>query len=416
MPKGFLDNSDPEVEAGGEFPQVPAGNYMVSKIELFEAESGFPEFVEDGLQRRVGRLRFISNDGIYQIPASFERPMLLLVAHAYGVNIKPLAKIKNETEFLVKWGEAINKSEKSVLVTVNDSGWVSRVRGAHLPEGYYTWKLVRARSFSGAEPIQFEANDFSKVDGKEDPARFSLRLFFEVVGDMLGHPTPFDGASLSVTLNQPFDGKLDGIPKMRVNPNTSKPVSVRRLEKLIQAFCPEMFEYEWQQDNQLSEYGIDEAANPIVVIVDKAIKNGKTAIGHAGLTKKGNIALDLLTLSVEAPDEDEEEDIEIEVQKESEEKTELHWVLAQTNLALFCEWIYKQVDPNPFVIWPPDKLEDLKLSESGQKWAGEFLGDIWVKADLQPEKRAINSLKEDEAEKLCVAAGIKQPENELKFE
>src|SRR3990167_6978319 len=172
-----------------------------------------------------------------------------------------------------------------------------------------------------------------------------------------------------------------------------------------------MWEYEWQEDVTLSDYGIDEAANPIVVIADKAIKNGKTAIGHARLTKKGNIALDLLTLSTEEVEEEEGEE-----QSEINETIVQSWIFIQPFLALFCGWIYEKTETSPFVVWPPDELKDLKLSEVGQKWASENLGEIWVKAGLQPEKRAINSLNEDEAEKLCVAAGIMQSEDELKFE
>jgi hypothetical protein len=405
--KGFLDNSDP-TKAPGEYDAAPAGDYAVNKIEFFVGESKFPEYVDDEFRGRVARLRLTTTDGAYELPMSATPVDLVLMAKAYGVSIKELPSPRDTTEFLVKVEEAINKTGKAVKVHVNDGGWVSYVHDAAPPEGYYRFKVVKAMSNDRTEPVRF----LKIPNAKFNPDSESVMIWFELSSDMMGRPTPFDGYQFMVRMYQPFDGAEDGQPKTRVNPNGGTPMDVQRLYRLITCYCPEMFEYEWVCDMGYSEYGIDESENPIVVILDHAIKGGREAVGHFAPNRRGRLTLDLLSL--QALDEGPVEEKPSAEEKPSED-SEIEFFALHEYLVTLCSWIDSQVPGGAFAKMPPTKLEDLVFNDAGKKWANENLPEIMVKARIELKKRPINSLTEEEAEKICRTAGLlghAQPEDE----
>lgn len=412
MARGFSDNSDPNAKPN-EFPTVPAGTYVVNDIEVLVGESNFPEFrtTKSG-DSRVAYTHLLTTDGKWQIFYAADKLSLLLLAKAFGCKIKALSNLE-ETEFLLKVEEAIHKSGDEVKVIVNEKGFVSAIPDALPPQGIYTWKFAGARSNDGTEPVTFQTHNFAKdKDGNPDPDKFALWMRFRIAGDASGNPTIYNGYTTSVRFYQPFDGAENGAPRLRVNPNRSKPTAVQRLERLINLYCPDLWEYEWNNDPLSSSYGIDETLNPMVVIVDHLNKSNRTALGMFGKKQKSeNFGIDILTLTSNVSDEEEEDE------EPEDEVQEAEWIFgaAHPQLAAFCDWMNEQAGGSAFVEYPPKSLDALKLSDSGKTWAASNLQDIWTKAGLTPGLRAIASITEEEAEKLLVAAGVYRAEEKTEF-
>lgn len=404
MPKGFFDTSDPN-KASDEFDKAPAGDYSVNKVSFFRDASGFPEWMNDMIKGRVARLRLTTTDGAYELPMSGGAVDLVLLARAFGVPVKSLPTNRNTVEFLVRVEDAINKSGKTVRLKVNEGGWVSFVYDATPPEGYYRFRMARASSTDRSEPIHFAPSPNPLYEP-------SINLFIEIVGDVQGKKTPFDGYTVMLRMYNPFEGHSDGRPNMRVNPNGGTPAVVKRLYKFIEAFCPDVYEHEWQDDMLQSDLGICEVENPIAVVVDYALKSNREAIGHFAPTKKsGRMTVDFLTLA--SLDSDEEEDVE----QNGEDDTAMQqaaFIAEHENLSMLAGWIDKQA-PGAFVSYPPTCPDDLKLTEAGRAWASDNLRKLYFEdAKLPPPANgqlAIGEFSEEVAEKLCQVVGILSSES-----
>jgi len=400
MAKGFQDTSDPNV-VPGEFTKCPAGTYEVtSTIEWVSRTDkndplSFPVFKQDKHRGQVAQLRFSRKDGKSPDPihAATAADLAMLVK-AFGGNPAELPKERYTTEYLINVERLISKSTKTVKVEVKESGWVSFVHGAVPSEGLYQWKLVRASSIDSEEPLHFAKDAY----GGE-----SLRLVFEITGNYVGKPTPFDGFQTMITFHNPFDGSENGVPKFKVNENGSKPMTVVRLEKIISALCPEMYEHDWQSADN-SPYGVDEADNPMVVIADKAIKNGRSGIAQFLPNKNGKLALDLKTLSPLEMEDIQVEETPATATDDLPFDVELYRIPSEfasehPELADFAAWIWAKA-PKSFVTAPVSKLDELALSDTGKAWANSNLPKILLDAGIKAQAKPINQFTEEECAKI----------------
>jgi hypothetical protein len=170
-----------------------------------------------------------------------------------------------------------------------------------------------------------------------------------------------------------------------------------RMQRFVKAYCP-YFEHEWEENPTRSSYGINEIENPIVVVMDKVIKEGRSVPIQYKPNKNGNMFIDLSTIILE-----NEEDIVTEEEETIEDMGDIYVVDSPIfnehfNLCEFANYIYIKC-PTAFVTVPVREAKELKLTEAGKQWANKNLDDIWVKAQLEGGKRPIAEIDEVSARK-----------------
>jgi hypothetical protein len=347
-------------------------------------------------------------DGGIAPVGSFTPVEMTLLVKAFGGDIKKLPKERTNTAFLVAVEDQIRASKGEVTVKVKEGGWVQSVDKMNPPEGFYKFYIKEVRSLDGSEPVRFQPTEFGE----------SVRIVFVIDGNVNGKATSYDGYELSTYFHNPFDGVADGNPKVKVTQAGGKPMDVVRLEKLVAAYSPEIFEYEWDTNPISSQYGINEAENPIAVIADHVKKNRKSVACQYRQNKKGNMAIDLTTLVIEESEEVEEET------NETEDAGDIYVVDSpiQKDHPMLCEfanYIHFKC-PGSFVKAPVSETTELALSEDGKKWANEHFPEIWMKAELEPKPTPIASIDEEMASKIMAmiwsGESKKEPEADLLWE
>lgn len=403
---GFHDEHDPNVKPG-EYPKCPAGRYEINGIEFVGVEDGtLPSWLSDDTRGQFVRVRMLRKDeGL--APAYSASPLeLSLLVQAFGAKADQLPKDKSSVEYLIKADDLIRKATKTIFVTVKNEGWVSSVEGANPPEGYYRFKVIRAMSSDKTDPPKFTVDRFTNK---------TLWVFYEIVGDMLGKPTMYDGYQLITTMYDGFDGHTNGIPKWALTTSKAFTSNAIRIQKFVAAYCPEVYQREWLTA-EFSDYGIEEYESPITVIMDRAIKNGYAAVGQLAPRKNGSLSLDPMTLAaVEAPD------IQVEEQTEGVDRpfdadvyvSGSNFATEHPKLAKFTNWIYTQAK-EAFVKAPISEVDELKLSEIGQAWAQDHLPKIWLAAGLTPGI-PLAKLTEEDVHKVLVEIGEEVVQQEFPF-
>lgn len=298
----FYDDSDPTIPSN-EFEKFPKGEVEVMGIHSFisKDETGAPIWKEkDGRYYTMFRLRLA--DGTEGPPMSAGPGDLAQIVAAFASHeiAKQLPADRASTGFLLKALELINARPNRQKVYVNDQGYCRNLTGMYLPT---------------TEFFRFSVDSIRNLDGKKDPLGFQMHQNFKqevinvrmrVMGDMNNNRSLYDGASVSFLLENPFaghkevttpDGRTAIVPAFKKNDNGGTPVSVKRFKALVDIFAPEMNDYEWITDAARSAYGTNEAANPIVVVADHALRGNRVGIGKVTLSTRSerNIArLDLL--------------------------------------------------------------------------------------------------------------------------
>jgi hypothetical protein len=382
---GFSFQGDPDLDPMAEFEKCPAGTYKCTGISRWiSTDNEIPIYKfdkwRDGL---IAQLELTRQDGGPN-PAWSGTPLnVTLLARAFGGDIEKLPKDRNSTTFLVRAEEMIQKSKKTVTVDVNESGWVTRVHEATPPEGYYWLEVVSARSLDGSDPLTFQASNWGD-DNRQ------LLVVFQIVGNMMGNPTPFDGFQIIYYMRDGFDGVVDDKPNLRLTAKGAESFAARRVRRFCEIFVPEIFEDEWAwQDSE----------NPINEIMQRAIENNRMAVGHYTLNSpkrgKPRLVLDFDSLApIETASEEEAPFDQVDLFTEDSSFETEHPHLAQ-----FAEWIYNQ-EPQAFKILPIDTLKDVQLSNVGKEWATNNLVTVVTEAGLPPRPKALSSFTEEEALKL----------------
>lgn len=381
----FTDNSDPNVTPQ-EFETCAAGQHKVVGIEeyLSTDDNDKPIYKDNEWKGLAVLLKLKRADG-GEGPAMSATPSeLALLVRAFGGDPAALPKDRMSTEYLYAVKSAINQANKEVVATVNEKGYVSFVMGMIPPEGFFTWKYTGWRNLDGTrdEP-EWQESRFGNAT--------QIILEFEVVGNMYGKPTLYDGYSESVYLQSPFSGEvLDGKPSVKVTKNGGRPVWVTRWYKIFEVFCPEI--------GEKTVWSAGELDNPIAVCLDYLEKGNKIGLayfrkGTSAKAKRPKLQIDTLT-AMEKSESQKEETPEQRGMVFSEDIEQEH-----PNLVEWIHWVYAQKD-NLFKTTQINALDDLALTPDGVKWATENMLQYMQQAQLEPQAKAISQFTEDECEKL----------------
>lgn len=394
MPKGFVNESNSN--APGEFPKCEKGRYKIVAVEFANQDESGQLIWKASQKGMTTLLRFLREDGGISPVMSMTAMDLLLLTIVTGGSVSALPKDRNTSAYLVKAQEQIKKGGKPFYVNVNgEQGWVSNIEGAIPPEGYYYFKFVGAQTWDKSDPIRVQRG---RVGDKE-----SIMLIFEIAGDMLGKPSPYNGFQTTAFLNDPFDGSKDGLPVVRLNTSGGATIDWFKLSKFSAAYCPEVMDHDWVSA-ELSDYGVDEYNYPLEVYVKSALANDYRAMGQfTKSTRSANYKLDLMTLAaVDAPAIDAIEEVAEETNDLPTHEFYVEGGEFATEHPYLCElalWIYRQF-PGAFKTVPIETADQLVLTDAGIKWAPENLGKIWLAADLKPGAVPISKITEEDAEKL----------------
>jgi hypothetical protein len=423
---GFADTADPS-KTSSDFEKFPSGKHQVMGIFGYGTvdESGTP-FYKEINSRTAARISLRMADKCScgkehepeGPPMTVDAAQLALLVAAFAGEeaVKLLPEDRSTVQYLLTALAAANcdlpsqanKKPAVQEVTVNDEGWATFVTGASLPsDRIFRWKVRGFRSIDGgADEIHFAMTNYGKGD------REIVRVDMVVAGDLHGKKTIYDGARVTVDLENPFNGTTtiedsDGfphtLPAAKVNVKTnSRPISVARMRNFVRCFWPEMGKYEWQTDATRSDYGVNEAADPIVVIADKVMKGGMYAIGKLSQAPKSNrLFLDVKEL---VPPEDAGT---IVIEDKAEEDSKFQDSMALVNLA---DFIDKQVkgehgkDAKAF-----KDVTNYSLTAEGVAWCKENMLEFWDKLGLPKEgnNRKLTLLDEEQAKMLLDAIKAK---------
>lgn len=290
----FANSGDPKIDPREEgFESLPAGTYTMTGIADYfsKDELGLPTFkpVDNGLKAHC---HFSIEEGNSSLPAwSGTKEDYYNLAKALGANVEGLV-VEPTTEYLGKIQSRIDDARVSSKCKVGEKGWVKQISALLPPSGFYRLAFRNAFSLDKTEPLTFQ--DAPNKFNPEKPNNI-IRLQFEIVSDIEGD-TSYAGNTFLVNLFNPFEGVFNGVPAWQKAKNGGMLNAQRRLMTFMNIFWPDVEDYKWVADPEESIYGVDEAANPIVVIVDKARASGKQALCQLELTESGYIKMDLLDL------------------------------------------------------------------------------------------------------------------------
>jgi hypothetical protein len=344
----FLDTSVPGLRVStDEFENLPAGRYVVTGVRRFASadESGVPVFkpskFDGSLQASLG----LSVEG-QTLDAMFsgDRLALCRLAYAFGVDVHALPA-GNTSEFLMALEKAVNASGKRVPVYVNKNGWVRDILSLAIFPNLYKLSVISIHSIDGTQPVTFKL----PLKWKGNPV---VRVNFRIEGAASGDSTIWDGHVISQYVATPFDGvgtTPDGkrCPKFRVTWNGAKPVDVTRFERFLNAYWPEAYDYEWVSEPSRSIYGVDEAANPIVVIASQVV-NGKRVASGFIKDKDGRAVLDMDTLNpIAVPPKPPIPAVPSKPSKEPEFSEPSEGFVPETPVSVFISELAPEA-PNPF--------------------------------------------------------------------
>jgi hypothetical protein len=392
MVAGFHDESDPNVSPS-QFDKFPQGEVVVSGIYsyVYLDEVGSPFYKErDGRPQTMLKLRMADGSEGPPMSATPAELALLVIAFAGEQYVSKLPAMQTSAQYLLTAKQIVNceaeeqrgKVPARQTACVSASGYVRSLTGMGLP----TDRMFR-----------FVLEDIRNIDGTTAPLRFIehpsfrqavLSMRFRVAGDMMGNKTIYDGAPVNVLMENPFDGVYEGTnaegltirsPKLKVNSNHSRPMAVSRLLNFINIFCPELADeqkpYEWVSDPLRSSYGTDEAANPIIVIADHALRGGRQGLGKMEISEKSKRRvpkLDLASLMA--------------VEGGTAPVAETHAPDALEILYATVERLVQKAKGT--AAFKPNSVE---WTDEGKEWAQDKLKTIWDFLNL-PQPRVIGNL------------------------
>lgn len=391
MAKGMPKHTgDPNIEAGS-FEKVPDGNYIIKKISRFIStdDSGNPIFVEQN-GRLVVRLEFEPN-----IPCSASPAEFWGIVRALGGNVDVPPQQRTSPQALVRALDSVNNSPKTITVTVRN-GWVNgdRIVAAGPAKGKY---LCR---FAGAHRPDFEADNyhFAEIKGKNGVFR-TLIFDFEILGNMYGKPTLYDGYVFSIFMNDPFTTSYTdlggnevnalevGVPLYARDERTGGiPMLAQRWDIFARYFAPTLENHDWQVDPLKSDFGICEVEQPQYVFINYAKKDDrKVVMYYKEKTRGTGMTVDLM---------------DVPVDNGTAEQT------AKDTPATLSDLLHYITER-----WPEMNIFDTEnptlFTDEGREWAKQFMGGStgpWVASGLSLENRkALSELTPNEITALLAA-------------
>ena len=293
----FANSGDPSInpkEGGFENEEFPKGTYTLTGIEDFFPldDNELPSF--KAVQNDVkAHCHFSTKETLNRQPAwSGSAVDYLQLAKALGADVEDLEPAST-TEFLFEIQKRINQVKPSSQIYVRESGWVSTINVLLPPTGFYRIFFDYGKSLDGTEPITFqEKKNYIDPDHPLSVVRFIFRIVSDVDGD-----ETYAGTPVIVDVQDPFEGVFKNMPSWKRAKNGGMLIGQKRLMTFLNIFWPEVEDYQWITDPEKSIYGIDEAQNPIEVIVNKASESAAQAMTRLEVTEKGFIKMDLQDLS-----------------------------------------------------------------------------------------------------------------------
>lgn len=377
-----------QVKEKTEYPRLADGDYKVNGIlDYFSTdERELPVFTtQSGNDQMVARLHLRQTNGTQGPAMSLDRNRLILLAKAFGADIRGLPD-QNSTTFLVEIQTRANAAAKEQTARVNGGeGWAKYVSGTN-PETnvMYCWKFT---GFSNAEGEKDERLQFKSIQlpGKKGGQYYQsfAHAWFRLEGDMYGRPTPYDGYSTRLMIVNPFWG-VDN--KTGEQTNEVSKIAVERWDTFVKLFCPDMDNWNWTTDPEQSPYGTDELANPIVVFDGEAKKTGRKGLAAFKVNEKGYPKMDILDFVPFDPPVD----LDARKAEETSQPSELFQLVELIDQ--LCEESLKSK-----AFEPTDKSANkinLTFTDAGKAWAKEHLVPAWetTKLPVFEGKRLIGKL------------------------
>lgn len=394
-----------------EFETFEDGAYPVVGIsKIFSRDDkDLPIFKPSKLDNRMqAQVRLMVEGGKEGPPWSATASDLVVLASCLGVRPSRIMPVEETTSFLERVYNELGTASKKAVNAVVKKGWVSYFKGAFAPPvGEYYFKIAGIRSVDGTEPLTFKHVDAYHAD--------LVTIDFELAADS-GHsgpePSPYRGFRIAVPFIQPFDGvdedhqpkpvrflQEDGTP----DPTKSGwPLAVLRFRRLIAHFAPtapgkvDWSEYQWK-GLTTSEFGVDEAENPMVVVAARVKELGLVVKGKLDFTNPksgvGRPKIDLMEFV-------HEEDVP-EIEPQAQQSVELYELVTLLDRMAG----YPVFEPTP----KDAKSMVLELTSKGKGYCRTHVKPVWDElgiphgatyqfADLTAEdaKRLYDALKGDE--------------------
>lgn len=292
----FANSGDASIDPReGGFETLEKGEYTLTGIKDYfsKDEEELPIFkpYDNGLRAMC---HFSLEQDTASLPAwSGTKEDFYKLAKNLGANVDGLV-VENTSHFLLEIQKRINSTNVTSPIYVGDKGWVRKVVAMLPPDGLYKLRFEGAMSLDGSEPISFQTNSYT-FNGHLVSEEV-LKLLFLVESDISGNQE-YKDTPVWVNLVNPFDGVFDNQPAWLRAQNGGMLISQRRMMAFLNCFWDGVENYIWQTDPEKSDYGINEAENPIVVIVEKAKQNGSFAAARLEVNSKGFIKTDLAEFS-----------------------------------------------------------------------------------------------------------------------
>jgi len=294
----FAGGGDPTVNPKeGEFASLPKGTYYIIGIEDFFSKdtNGMPSFkvVQNDVKAHCHFA--VAGEGVAEgvnLPAwSGTKDEYARLLKALGISTDGLV-VANTTEFLLEVQRRFNATDISALCYTSGNGWINKINALLPKTGSYQLIFKGARNVDGTDDVlhfQSQANNFG---GTQQVIKFQFEIRCGVYGE-----TEFSGNQIFVTVVDPFDGVEGDNPKWKAAENGGMLIGQKRMMTFLGIYWPDAADYRWESDPEKSVYGINEAENPIVVIVDKAMKSGRLGLAKVETNEKGFTKLDLNDLT-----------------------------------------------------------------------------------------------------------------------
>lgn len=402
----FANSGDDKINPKeGNFDEFPAGVYTMIGIEDYfsKDDEDLPIFkpFDNGLRAHC---HIKTKETLSQPPAwSGEAKDYLRLAQVLGADIEGL-EAKADTKFLQQIQKRINAVNFETQFYAQSNGWVSRINALLPPNGFYKVRFVKAFSLDNSDPITFqEKENFFEPDNPNHVVRF----MFEIISDV-EDGLDYAGTTFVIEVHNPFDGVFNNLPSWKHAKNGGMLVGQRRLMTFLNIFWPDVEDYQWIVDPERSEYGINEAENPIHVIADKASQSDKLAITRVEVNDKGWFKMDLCDLSPcksGVPVNVKPKTQEKPPWNEDNEPVKIHLTLIKViNDHAFGdigENAINSTDGNPY-----------NLTTKGGVWCKENVAPLWDKLGFD-EPRRFDRLSKEQAKQLVDAIENKFKTNEF---
>lgn len=357
MPKGIVHLGDVNI-AGGDFEKAADGKHKVIGFNYRSVDDKGDPIFKDQLGRMVVQLEFISGDDEKAPMYSATVTQLFALVKAFGAQLPKIEYKNRMTSKTLLSLEALANQAAHPLTVESSNGWVKRIDEAVPPDGIYTVKFVRAHRYD----FNPESLEWSESVLKNGAIRQTLMFDFEIVGDMLGKPSIWNGASISIFMNKAhISVSPEGTPcEVLTFPSTQTggwSKDVRRWWSFLLHFAPSVLDHDWQRDPLKSTYRVDEVDKPQYVIVKRALEDNKSVVVHCKINN-GRYEFDLdgdVIVQEEA----------IVLDEDSAQSNSLYELITYIEKKWSDIKIFAQSDP---------LKNEVVLTEEGKIWAKTYLG------------------------------------------